>query len=271
MSSTVSALRRFERQKHDYRFLEMFIVIFIVILLISNLVGAKIISLGNLRVAGLDIAIRFGGGNLLFPFTYIFGDVFTEVYGYAGSRRAIWLGFFASILMAAICALIVALPPAPEFHEQHSYEVVLGIVPRMVAASLIAYLCGEFVNSFVLAKMKILTGGKHLWTRTIGSTVTGQFVDSCIFMVAAFAGLQSPSVIWELIYSGYLFKVVYEAAMTPLTYWVVRMLKRAEGVDVYDVDTNFSPFASGTSGAAFVPLGENYTNTGKEGALDGRR
>ncbi len=268
MSTTASVLHRFERQKHDYRFLEMFIVIFVVILLISNLVGAKIISLGNLRFAGLDIAIRFGGGNLLFPFTYIFGDVFTEVYGYAGSRRAIWLGFFASILMAAVCALIVALPPAPEFHEQRAYEIVLGVVPRMVAASLIAYLCGEFVNSFVLAKMKILTKGRHLWTRTIGSTVAGQFADSVIFMVVAFAWVQSPGVIWELIYSGYLFKVIYEAVMTPLTYWIVNRLKHAEGVDVYDIETNFSPFASGTAGAAFVPIGEDFTNKIAEEALD---
>lgn len=260
MSTTASTLRRFEREKHDYRFLEMFIVIFVVILLISNLVGAKIISLGNLRFAGLDIAIRFGGGNLLFPFTYIFGDVFTEVYGYAGSRRAIWLGFFASILMAVVCSAIVALPAAPEFHEQRAYEVVLGVVPRMVAASLVAYLCGEFVNSFVLAKMKILTQGKHLWTRTIGSTVSGQFVDSVIFMVVAFAGVLSSSVIWELIYSGYLFKVIYEAAMTPLTYWVVNKLKHAEGVDVYDVDTDFNPFASSSAGAALVPMGEDSAN-----------
>jgi queuosine precursor transporter len=268
MSTTASALRRFEREKHDYRFLETFIVVFVVILLISNLVGAKIISLGNLHFAGLVIAIRFGGGNLLFPFTYIFGDVFTEVYGYAGSRRAIWLGFFASILMAIVCAMIVALPPAPEFHEQRAYEVVLGVVPRMVAASLIAYLCGEFVNSFVLAKMKILTKGRHLWTRTIGSTVAGQFVDSVIFMLVAFSGVQRPGVIWELIYSGYLFKVTYEAAMTPLTYWIVNRLKHAEGVDVYDVKTNFSPFASGNAGAAFVPLGEEFTNTASEEVLD---
>lgn len=261
MRTTASTLRRFEREKHNYRFLEMFIVIFVVVLLISNLVGAKIVSLGNLRVAGLDIPIRFGGGNLLFPLTYIFGDVFTEVYGYAGSRRAIWLGFFASILMAVLCSAIVALPAAPEFHQQRAYEAVLGIVPRMVAASLVAYLCGEFVNSFVLAKMKVLTQGKHLWTRTIGSTVLGQFIDSIIFMVLAFAGVLSPMVIWSLIYSAYLFKVIYEATMTPLTYWVVNKLKRLEGVDVYDVDTDFSPFASSSAGAAVVPVGENFANS----------
>ena len=268
MSPTVRALRQFERANHAYRFLETFIVIFVVILLISNLVGAKIISLGSLRIAGLDIAIRFGGGNLLFPFTYIFGDIFTEVYGYAGSRRAIWLGFFASILMAIVCALIVALPPAPEFHEQRSYEIVLGVVPRMVAASLIAYLCGEFVNSFVLAKMKVFTKGRYLWTRTIGSTMTGQFVDSIIFMLVAFAGLQSLGVIWELIYSGYLFKVIYEAAMTPLTYWIVNKLKHAEGVDVFDVATDFNPFASGSAGEKFLPIGEHFTNMKAEQVLD---
>jgi len=257
MSTTARALRRFERESHQYRFLETFIVIFVVILLISNLVGAKIIAVGSMR---------FGGAQILFPFTYIFGDVFTEVYGYAGSRRAIWLGFFASILMALICAAIVALPPAPEFTEQHAYQVVLGVVPRMVAASLIAYLCGEFVNSFTLAKMKILTRGRHLWTRTVGSTVTGQFVDSIVFMFIAFLGKESLATIFTLIWSGYLFKVVYEVAMTPLTYWIVNSLKRLEGVDVYDVDTNFSPFASGTQGAVFVPLGEDFTKAGLETA-----
>lgn len=252
MTTTVRALQRFERESHQYRFLETFIVIFVVILLISNLVGAKIVALGSMR---------FGGAQILFPFTYIFGDIFTEVYGYAGSRRAIWLGFFASILMALICAAIVALPPAPEFSEQHAYEVVLGVVPRMVAASLIAYLCGEFVNSFTLAKMKILTRGRHLWTRTVGSTVTGQFVNSIVFMFIAFLGKESLATIFTLIWSAYVFKVLYEVAMTPLTYWIVNTLKRLEGVNVFDVETNFSPFASGSAGAAFVPLGEDFTKT----------
>lgn len=259
MTTTVRTLQRFERESHQYRFLETFIVIFVVILLISNLVGAKIVALGSMR---------FGGAQILFPFTYIFGDIFTEVYGYAGSRRAIWLGFFASILMALICAAIVALPPAPEFSEQHAYEVVLGVVPRMVAASLIAYLCGEFVNSFTLAKMKILTRGRHLWTRTVGSTVTGQFVDSIVFMFIAFLGKESLATIFTLIWSAYVFKVLYEVAMTPLTYWIVNTLKRLEGVNVFDVETNFSPFASGSEGAAFVPLGEDFTKTVMEPGTD---
>jgi len=260
MRNLASTLRRFERENHQYRFLETFIVIFVVILLISNLVGAKIILLGGLI---------FGGGNLLFPFTYIFGDIFTEVYGYAGSRRAIWMGFFASILMALICAGVVALPPAPGFKEQHSYEVVLGVVPRMVAASLIAYLCGEFVNSFTLAKMKILTGGRFLWTRTIGSTITGQFVDTTTFMFLAFAGVYSIPEILKLSRDGYIFKVAYEILATPLTYWIVRRLKRAEGVDVYDVDTNFNPFSTDHSGLAVVPLGEEITKEGAETAALG--
>jgi len=259
MTTTVRTLQRFERESHQYRFLETFIVIFVVILLISNLVGAKIVALGSMR---------FGGAQILFPFTYIFGDIFTEVYGYAGSRRAIWLGFFASILMALICAAIVALPPAPEFSEQHAYEVVLGVVPRMVAASLIAYLCGEFVNSFTLAKMKILTRGRHLWTRTVGSTITGQFVDSIVFMFIAFLGKESLATIFTLIWSAYVFKVLYEVAMTPLTYWIVNTLKRLEGVNVFDVETNFSPFASGSEGAAFVPLGEDFTKTVLEPGTD---
>ena len=162
----------------------------------------------------------------------------------------------------------MALPAAPEFHEQHAYEVVLGVVPRMVAASLIAYLCGEFVNSFTLAKMKILTRGRHLWTRTVGSTVTGQFVDSIVFMLVAFLGKESLGTIFTLIWSGYLFKVVYEVAATPLTYWIVNSLKRLEGVNVFDVGTNFSPFASGSEGAAFVPLGEDFTKAVLEPGAD---
>ncbi len=181
---------------------------------------------------------------MLFPITYIFGDIFTEVYGYGGSRRLIWIGFTASGLMAVLGNVIVALPPAPEWPNQAAFQTVFYTVPRLVVASLIAYWCGEFANSFTLAKMKILTGGRYLWTRTIGSTVVGQAVDTVVLMLIAFSGTMSGSVILRLILSGYLFKVVYEVLATPVTYWVVGTLKRVEGVDKFDYDTRFTPFST---------------------------
>jgi uncharacterized integral membrane protein (TIGR00697 family) len=259
MGNIGSALKRFERQDHQFRFLETFIVIFVVVLLISNLISQKICAIGPFRISAAQV---------LFPITYIFGDIFTEVYGYAGSRRAIWLGFFASLLMALMSMLVVALPPAPEWQYQQAFETVLGIVPRAVGASLIAYWAGEFANSYVLAKMKVWTKGKMLWARTIGSTAVGQLVDSILVMVALFGGRESWGTIANLIFSGYVGKVLYEAAATPLTYAVVNALKRAEGVDVYDVATNFSPFARGSAGEEFVPLGgEQSALAPEEGGL----
>lgn len=240
-----SAARLFDSPSNRYRYYDLAVNIFIVVLLISNLIGSKICAIGPFRIAGAQ---------LLFPITYIFGDIFTEVYGYAGSRRAIWLGFFASGLMAVMGVVVVALPPAPDWPNQKAFEVVFGIVPRMVAASLIAYWAGEFANSYVLARMKVWTKGRALWTRTIGSTAVGQAVDSVVIMVLAFAGRESWATIGNLIVSGYLGKVAYEAAATPLTYWVVNSLKRAEGVDVYDRRTDFSPFGRGTEGEEFVRL-----------------
>ena len=240
-----TARQRLEHPRHQFRFLDFFIMVFVVVLLISNLVGAKICAVGPFRISGAQ---------LLFPVTYIFGDIFTEVYGYAGARRAIWMGFFASALMALFGMLVVALPAAPEWRDQAAFETVFNFVPRMVAASLIAYWAGEFTNSFVMAKMKVWSGGKRLWMRTIGSTVAGQLVDSILVMTIIFAGSQSFATIGNLILSGYLGKVLYEAAMTPVTYLVVNWLKRTEGVDVYDVATNFSPFATGAEGEEFRPV-----------------
>lgn len=251
MSSPASFLStarsRLERPVHNYRFLDFFVTVFVVVLLISNLVGQKICAVGPFRISGAQ---------LLFPITYIFGDIFTEVYGYAGARRAIWMGFFASALMAGFGMLVVALPPAPDWQHQAAFETVFNFVPRLVAASLIAYWAGEFANSYVMARMKVWSGGRHLWMRTIGSTAVGQLVDSVVIMTLAFAGIESPATIVNLIISGYLGKVLYEAAMTPATYAVVNGLKRAEGVDVYDVATNFSPFSSGVAGEEFRPLAE---------------
>lgn len=226
-------VRTLSTEKREFRYLDLLTITFIVILLISNLVGQKIVAVGVFRISG---------ANLLFPITYIFGDVFTEVYGYGASRRAIWFGFFASALMAVMGLIVVALPPAPDWPNQAAFATVFSIVPRLVVASLIAFWCGEFANSYVLAKMKILTSGKHLWTRTVGSTVVGQAVDTAVLMVVAFAGSLNAKLIANLILSGYLFKVAYEILATPLTYAVVNFLKRHEGVDSFDYSTNFNPF-----------------------------
>jgi len=221
---------------HRFRYLDTLIHVFVVVLMISNLVGPKIVAIGPFRISGAQ---------LLFPITYIFGDIFTEVYGYAASRRAIWTGFFASALLSVMGLIAVALPPAPDWPNQEAFATVFNFVPRMVIASLLAYWAGEFSNAFVMAKLKLLTKGRHLWVRTIGSTAVGQAVDTTVVMLIAFAGSLSPSLIATLIVSGYLGKVLYEAAATPITYAVVNFLKRKEGVDVFDYATDFNPFALG--------------------------
>jgi hypothetical protein len=217
-----------------FKYLDHLIHIFVVVLMVSNLLGPKIVAIGP--------RIRISGAQLLFPITYIFGDIFTEVYGYAASRRAIWTGFFASALLSVMGLITVALPAAPDWPDQKAFETVFHFVPRMAIASLIAYWAGEFSNAFVLSKLKILTQGRHLWVRTIGSTVVGQFVDTVVVMVVAFGGSISLELIGTLIVSGYLGKVAYEALATPLTYAVVNFLKRKEAVDVFDYSTDFSPF-----------------------------
>jgi queuosine precursor transporter len=223
---------------HRFRFLDPLITVFVVVLVVSNVVGQKISAIGPLRISGAQ---------LLFPITYIFGDVFTEVYGYAASRKAIWFGFFASIVLSVMSFVSVKLPAAPEWHNQIAFETVFYNVPRLVVASLLAYWCGEFANSYTMAKFKLLTGGRHLWTRTIGSTIIGQAVDSTVVMFVGFFGVVPVGTIIRLIISGYLAKVIYEAVMTPVTYAVVNFLKRKEGVDYFDYDTNFSPFAGRAS------------------------
>src|SRR5579863_7453949 len=161
----------------QFRYYDLLVHIFVVVLLISNLVGQKITAIGPFRVSGAQV---------LFPITYIFGDVFTEVYGYGASRRAIWIGFMASALLAVMGMFVVWLPPAPEWNNQQAFAVVFNFVPRLIVASLIAFWCGEFANSYVLAKMKLWTKGRHLWSRTIGSTVVGQGVDTVLIMLLAF-------------------------------------------------------------------------------------
>jgi uncharacterized integral membrane protein (TIGR00697 family) len=220
------------RGVRQYRYLDLLINIFVVVLIVSNLIAPKLVPFGT---------FRFSAAQLLFPITYIFGDVFTEVYGYAASRRAIWTGFMASAIMTAFGLFAVLLPAAPEFKDQRAYETIFGVVPRNVAASLLAYWAGEFANSLTVAKMKLWTNGRFLWTRTVGSTIVGQAVDTTIVICVIF-WTQPISVKINLIVSSYLFKVVYEVVATPLTYQIVGFLKRVEGVDYFDRRTNFNPF-----------------------------
>lgn len=216
-----------------YRYLEPISGLFVAVLLISNIASSKIVQFG---------ALTFDGGTLLFPASYIFGDILTEVYGYKRSRRVIWLGFFCAFLMAATLAAVQWLPAAAGWNNQEAYEKILGMTPRIVAASLVGYWSGEFSNSFVLAKMKILTGGRWLWTRTIGSTIIGEAVDSFLFLIIAFAGILSNDLLVTLFVSNYVFKCGVEIVFTPVTYRVVRLLKERERVDHYDRETRFNPF-----------------------------
>jgi queuosine precursor transporter len=215
-----------------YRYLDTLTIAFIVVLLVSNLVGPKICQIGPLSVSGAQ---------LLFPITYICGDVFTEVYGYAASRRAIWLGFFAMALLSIMGQIAVSLPAAPGWHNQQAFAIVFGLVPRFAIASLIAYWAGEFTNSYTLAKLKLLTRGRWLWTRTIGSTLTGQAVDTALVILIAFWGIPWRT-IGIVIISSYFTKVIYEVLATPLTYLVVNWLKKVERVDTFDRYENFNPF-----------------------------
>lgn len=218
----------------DSRSYTLITALFAAVLIISNVASTKIASFWGLT---LD------GGTILFPISYIFGDILTEVYGYAGSRRVIWIGFACTLLSSAIFIIVGALPAAPGWGGQDAYMAILGLTPRIVAGSLLAYLVGEFSNSFVLAKLKIMTEGKWLWTRTIGSTVVGELLDSAIFVFVAFTGVLSGDLIVPLIISNYLFKVAVEVLFTPLTYAIVRFLKKRDGIDVYDRNTNFTPFS----------------------------
>ncbi len=217
-----------------YKYLDTLVLIFVVILLVSNLVAQKVCRLGPLTISGAE---------LLFPITYIFSDVFTEVYGYQASRRAIWIGFFASALLSAAGALAVALPSDPGWHNQQAFATVFGFVPRFVAASLIAYWTGEFANSYTLAKLKVLTRGRWLWTRTIGSTIVGQALDTFLVMFISFAGQVSSNTLLRLMLSSYLIKVTYETLATPFTYACVAWLKRVENVDAFDTQADFNPFS----------------------------
>jgi uncharacterized integral membrane protein (TIGR00697 family) len=218
----------------QFRAYDVVMAAFVAILLLSNLIGAaKLSTLGG---------FTFGAGILFFPIGYVIGDVLTEVYGYAHARRCIWVGFAALIFMAFMSWVVVSLPPAAGWTGQEAYESVFGQVPRIVLASIVAFWAGEFVNSFVLARMKIMTAGKYLWTRTIGSTVFGQAVDSLIFYPLAFYGVWSTNQVLTVMLTNWALKVSWEAVLTPVTYMVVGWLKRHEGVDIFDRHTDFTPF-----------------------------
>ncbi len=230
----------------QFRYFEYIMAAFVAILLLSNIIGASKPSYIPLPGGG---HWSFGAGVLFFPVSYIIGDVLTEVYGYAHARRVIWTGFAALVFMAFMAAVVVALPPAADWPGQPAYEFVFGNSWRIVLASMVAFWAGEFANSFVLARMKIWTGGRYLWTRTIGSTVVGQGLDSLIFYPLAFYGLAGWPIeqLWQVVISQWIIKTAWEAILTPVTYMVVNFLKRREGVEVFDTDTDFSPFAHSSS------------------------
>jgi hypothetical protein len=228
----------------SYRYYDFLVAGLVAVLLCSNLIGPGKVSMVSLPLIG---AVSFGAGNMFFPIGYIFGDVLTEVYGYARARRAIWAGFGAMIFATVMSTVVLNLPvdPAEPWNTtlQPALEIVFGNTWRIVIASMIAYWVGDFVNSYVLAKMKLWTQGRWLWTRTIGSTVCGQAVDSLLFYPIAFYGIWSSKALLGVVVFNFLFKLGVEVLFTPATYFVVGLLKRAEGVDVYDRDTHFTPFS----------------------------
>ena len=226
----------------NYRYYELVMVGFVAVYLCSNLIGPAKAAQLELPIIG---AFTFGAGVLFFPLSYVFGDILTEVYGYARARKVIWAGFGAMAFAAIMATVVVALPPAPGWPNQVAYETVFGQTPRIVFASVVAFWAGEFVNSFVLAKMKVMTQGRMLWTRTVGSTVFGQAVDSALFYPLAFAGAAgwTTAAVIKVSATQWFLKVAWEVLLTPVTYAVVGFLKRREGVEVFDTATDFSPFA----------------------------
>ncbi len=226
-----------------YRWLPLVTAIFVTTLILSNIIAVKLVQIFTLTLPAAVV---------LFPIAYIFGDVLTEVYGFAQARRVIWTGFFCNLL-AVIAIWVAGMLPAASFWSagvftsavdaQHAYDAILGFTPRLLLASFLAYLVGEFLNSFVLAKLKVQTQGRYLWVRTIGSTLVGEGADSLVFISIAFFGILPNGALLTAILSQWLFKVGYEVLATPLTYWVVNALKRAEGEDYYDRNTDFSPVA----------------------------
>ncbi len=222
-------------RRRPYKYYDLVMALFVTILLCSNVIGAAKVC----TVWGFT----FGAGVLFFPISYIFNDVLTEVYGYARARKVVWAGFGAIIFASFMSWVVVSLPPAEGWNDQGAYMAVFGQTPRIVFASLTAFFVGEFANSYVLAKMKVKTSGRHLWMRTIGSTIIGEAVDSAVFYPVAFLGVWETNLVVTVMMSNYMIKVLWEAFVTPVTYKVVGFLKRAEQEDYYDIDTDFTPFS----------------------------
>jgi queuosine precursor transporter len=225
----------------NFRFFPVVTAIFVTTLIVSNIIAVKLVNIFGLFLPAAVI---------LFPISYIFGDILTEVYGFARARQVIWTGFFCNLLAVIAIWAGGTLPAAPFWTvrgfdsaetAQQAYQAILGFTPRLLFASFVAYLVGEFLNSFVLAKLKVRTQGRHLWIRTILSTIVGQGADSAVFITIAFTGIFDPAGLGTAILSQWFFKVVYETLATPVTYWIVNALKRVENVDYFDRDTNFSP------------------------------
>jgi len=217
-----------------YKYIDIITALFVAVLLISNIASTKIVKFGF---------FSFDGGTLLFPLSYIFGDVLTEVYGYKKAKRAIWIGFVSALLLSVVLIIVGWLPPAAGWTNQAAYETILGLTTRIVIASLIAYCAGQFANSYIMAKMKILTKGKALWSRTIASTLAGEFVDTLLFVLIAFWGLLPQALLMTVLVSNYIFKIGVEIIFTPLTYKIVNFLKKNEEEDYYDYQTNFNPLS----------------------------
>lgn len=227
-----------------FRYYDFVMAAFVAIILLSNVLGAG--KVAQVWIPGLERYWPFGAGILFFPLSYVIGDVLTEVYGYARARRVIWAGTAAVLFMAFMSWVVVALPPAPDWGNQAAYETIFGQVPRIVFASVCAFWAGEFVNSYVLARMKLWTRGRMLWARTIGSTFAGQGIDSLIFYPLAFLGAEgwTTDLVVQVLFTQWALKVAWEVLLTPVTYAVVGFLKRREGVDVFDEGTDFTPFAT---------------------------
>ena len=237
--ATIQAVDADALQGRQLRYYDYAMAAFVAILICSNLIGAGKQATLTLPLVG---PVIFGAGILFFPLGYVLGDVLTEVYGYARARRVVWVGFAAAIFAAAMAWVVVAMPPAPGWVGQPALAEVFGNTPRIFLASIAAFWAGEFANAFVLARMKVWTGGKRLWTRTIGSTIVGQGVDSLIFYPLAFLGVWDAERVMLVLVTNYVLKVLWEVALTPVTYRVVAFFKRAEGLDVFDTKTDFNPF-----------------------------
>ena len=225
--------------QRSYRYYDLVMAAFVTVLLCANLIGAA----KACRITVFGFPYTFTAGVLFFPISYVFGDVLTEVYGYARARKVVWAGFAALVFAAFMSLVVIRFPPAPGWQGQAAIESVFGSTWRIVAASLVAYFCGEFCNSYVLAKMKVKSAGRHLWMRTIGSTILGEAVDSLIFYPAAFLGVWPRELVLQVMIGNYFAKVLWEVINTPLTYRIVGFLKRAEREDYFDRATNFTPFS----------------------------